>query len=255
VSDIIQIDGVYSGYDAIQVLMGIDLRIQSGKVTAILGLNGMGKTTLMRTIAGLLPATRGEIRFDGDRINGLAPDAISKRGLILVPEGHPAFRDMTVEENLLIGAFALARRHAARARLDRIYAVFPHLKQRRTQIAGSLSGGELQMLALGRALMGEPKALLVDEPSLGLAPVMVQDIFRSFQRLKEDGLTILLVEQNTGKALELADHVYVLANGRVALSSPRISVTEEALHSIYFSQGRKTDEPAASPTYKGIAND
>lgn len=254
-SDIIQINGVYGGYDAIQVLMGIDLRIQSGKVTAILGLNGMGKTTLMRTIAGLLPATRGEIRFDGDRINGIAPHVISERGLILVPEGHPAFRDMTVEENLLIGAFAVARRQAARAKLDRIYTLFPHLNNRRTQIAGSLSGGESQMLALGRALMGEPKVLLVDEPSLGLAPVLVKEIFRSFQRLKEEGLTILLVEQNTRKALELADHVYVLANGRVALSSPRVSVTEEALHSIYFGQGRQMDEPAASPTYEGVAHD
>lgn len=238
-SDLLQVKNLHSGYGAISVLRGVDLTVAPGKVTVVLGLNGMGKTTLLRAITGQLPVTQGEVLFRGERLNGLAPHVVARKGLILVPEGHPAFRDMTVEENLLMGAFAPERRAALSSGLARVYAMFPHLKGRRRQVAGSLSGGESQMLALGRGLLGEPSLLMVDEPSLGLAPVVVQEIFRIFASLKDQGLTILLVEQNTHKALALADHVYVLSSGKVVLSAPGKDVNEEELHALYFSHGKR----------------
>jgi branched-chain amino acid transport system ATP-binding protein len=192
--------------------------VEAGEIVAIVGANGAGKTTTMRTIAGLLRPTRGQVLLDGQRIDGVAPETLVRRGLCLVPEGRRIFPGLTVYENLEVATAAWRRRGQSLAPdLDRVYALFPRLQERERQLGWSLSGGEQQMLAIGRALMAHPRLLLLDEPSLGLAPVLVEEVFATIRDINERGTTILLVEQNAYQALQLAHRAYVLENGEVQL--------------------------------------
>ncbi|HVM78914.1 MAG TPA: ABC transporter ATP-binding protein [Stellaceae bacterium] len=198
----------------------VSLRVPEGSVVALLGSNGAGKTTTLNAIAGLVPASGGAIRWEGEAIDGLAAHAIVPKGLALSPEGWRLFVSQTVEQNLHLGATALADKTQFEALLARVYDVFPRLAERRRQRAGTLSGGERQMLALGRALMSAPKLLMLDEPSLGLAPAVVEQLYDTLERLHEEGLTLLLAEQSVPLALEIADYAYVLQTGRTVLEGP-----------------------------------
>jgi branched-chain amino acid transport system ATP-binding protein len=234
----LEVADLRAGYGAINVLWDVSLTIAIGQTTAIVGPNGAGKTTLLRAIMGLVPATAGEIRLDGRSIAGRATWDLVQAGLVMIPEGRLIFRDMTVEENLLMGAYPKSCRAAYVENLERVYELFPRLKERRRQVAGSLSGGEAQMLALGRGLMEEPKIVLIDEPSLGLAPVLVDEIFRIIARLRSERRTIVLVEQNTVRTLKVADHVYLMQAGRVTLSEAAERVDLARLHDLYFAGAR-----------------
>jgi branched-chain amino acid transport system ATP-binding protein len=204
---------LYTSYGAIAALQGVSLEVSSGSVVALVGANGAGKSTTLNTISGLLQPARGSILFEDREIGGWRADRVASLGLVQVPEGRQVLGSLTVEENLLLGAYTRTDRDIHKD-LGDIYVRFPHLKTRRTQIADSLSGGEQQMLALGRALMSRPKLLMLDEPSLGLAPLIVREVFRIIRELKTH-TTILLVEQNARKALEVADYAYVIEGGRV----------------------------------------
>jgi branched-chain amino acid transport system ATP-binding protein len=206
---------VSAGYGDTQVLWGISLSVQKGQLVALIGANGAGKTTTLRTVCGLVKTSAGTIRYKGAPITGKPVHEVVDLGITLVPEGRQLFPKMTVEENLRAGAY-LARAKANRARnLDRVYETFPRLKERRTQVAETMSGGEQQMVAIGRALMQDPELIMFDEPSLGLSPLMVEEIFRVIKRLHAEGLTVFLVEQNVKQTLRVADYCYVLENGRV----------------------------------------
>jgi branched-chain amino acid transport system ATP-binding protein len=206
---------VAAGYGDTQVLWGISLSVQKGQLVALIGANGAGKTTTLKTVCGLVKTSAGTIRYDGKPITGRPVHEVVDLGITLVPEGRQLFPKMTVEENLRAGAY-LARAKKNRARnLDRVYETFPRLKERRTQIAETMSGGEQQMVAIGRALMQDPQLIMFDEPSLGLSPLMVEEIFRVIKRLHAEGLTVFLVEQNVKQTLRVADYCYVLENGRV----------------------------------------
>jgi branched-chain amino acid transport system ATP-binding protein len=209
---------VDAGYGAVRVLHGVSLEVREGETVALIGANGAGKTTTLRAVSGLLPLRRGRIEFEGRRLDGLTPAQVVAHGIAHVPEGRQLFPSMTVVENLELGA----RTRAARARigesLERVFDLFPRLRERQAQLAGTLSGGEQQMCAIGRGLMACPRLIMLDEPSLGLAPVMVKVIFEDLIRINAQGLTILLVEQNVLRSLSLADRAYVLENGRVTLA-------------------------------------
>jgi branched-chain amino acid transport system ATP-binding protein len=207
-------------YDKVQALRGISLRVPESGIVTIVGGNGAGKTTTLRAISGLAKLAAGEIRFNGERIDTLEPDRIVARGIAHVPEGRRVFPDMTVEENLRTGAFLRRDAPAVAADLESVYARFPRLRERRRQMAKTMSGGEQQMLAIGRALMTGPKLLLMDEPSMGLAPVIVEEIGRIILEIKARGVPVILVEQNAELALEIADYAYVLENGTLALEGP-----------------------------------
>ena len=215
---LLEVGGLAGGYGRLQVLHGVDLAVPAGRITALVGGNGAGKTTTMAMLAGLLAPSAGTIRYRGDAVEGWSAAQRVAAGLVLVPEGRLVFPDMTVEENLRLGAINRQARSHAAEELEGVYAQFPRLAERRRQAAGTLSGGEQQMLALGRGLMSRPRLLLLDEPSLGLAPVMVDLIFDAIGDLAGAGMTILLSEQNVGLSLELAERAYVLENGAVALS-------------------------------------
>jgi branched-chain amino acid transport system ATP-binding protein len=232
----IEVSNLRAGYGAINILWDISLSIAPGKFTTIIGPNGAGKTTLLRAIMGLLPATQGRIQFQGQSLGGVKTWEMASQGISLIPEGRMIFRDMTVEENLLMGAFARQYRACSEINLELAYDMFPRLKERRRQLAGSLSGGEAQMLAMGRGLMSAPQVILIDEPSLGLAPVVVGDLFDILHRLKEEGKTIVLVEQNTHRAVGVADHVYLMQSGKVLLSKAAAEVDLDALHDLYFAR-------------------
>ncbi|QVN23138.1 ABC transporter ATP-binding protein [Burkholderia pyrrocinia] len=232
----LDVQGLRAGYGAINVLWDVSLAAKRGEVTTIVGPNGAGKSTLLRAIMGMLPLQRGQVSFDGEPLMGVPVWQLPARGIAMVPEGRMIFREMSIEENLMLGAFPKALRHGARARLDEVYALFPVLKARRALPAGTLSGGQAQMLALGRGLMSSPDLILIDEPSLGLAPVMVREVFEILARLKADGRTIVLVEQNTQLALRLADQVYLMQGGKVVLSSRAEHVSLDALHDLYFAR-------------------
>jgi branched-chain amino acid transport system ATP-binding protein len=207
-------------YGKVRALSGVSLSVPEDGIVTIIGSNGAGKSTTLRAISGLAKLSAGEIRFAGERIDTLAPDRIVARGIAHVPEGRRIFKDMTVEENLMTGAF-LRRDPAAVARdLDGVFMRFPRLAERRRQLAKTMSGGEQQMLAIGRALMAKPKLLLMDEPSMGLAPVIVEEIARIVVEIKAQGVPVVLVEQNAELALKLADHAYVLETGTLALEGP-----------------------------------
>jgi branched-chain amino acid transport system ATP-binding protein len=205
----------------------VSLEVKQGSVVALLGSNGAGKTTTLNAVAGLVRASRGDIAWDGQEITNLPAFAIVPRGLALSPEGWRLFVGQTVEQNLRLGATTLADRRKLQAQLDRVYAMFPRLAERRRQRAGTLSGGERQMLALGRALMSEPKLLMLDEPSLGLAPAIVDALYDTLQRLHREGLTLLLAEQSVPLALAIADYAYVLQTGRTVLEGPAAELAQD----------------------------
>jgi len=211
------VQGLTSHYGRVQALHGVELNIFEGELVALVGANGAGKTTLLRAISGVQPTSGGSVRFAGQELVGKRADQRVRLGICQVPEGRQVFGPMTVEINLKLGAFARSDREIADD-LDEMYELFPILRQRALQAAGTLSGGQQQMLALARALMGRPKLLLLDEPSMGLAPLMVQEIFAFVRRLKDQGRTILLVEQNANAALSLADRGYVMETGRLTLN-------------------------------------
>ena len=215
-------------YQKIAALKGVSMAVPAGGIVTIIGANGAGKTTALRAISGLQPLTRGEIRFEDERIDGLAPEEIVRRGIAHVPEGRRVFPDLTVEENLRTGAFLRSDKEAVQASLADVFRRFPRLGQRRRQWARSMSGGEQQMLAIGRALMSAPRVLLLDEPSMGLSPVMVQEIARIVTDISGQGIPVVLVEQNAEMALLLAQYAYVLETGTVALEGPAADLHENA---------------------------
>ncbi len=215
---LLAVTGLEVAYGAIQVVWGVDLALQAGQVAAILGPNGAGKTTVLRAVAGLVPSLRGAIRFAGrDLTREPAHERVARR-LCLVPEGRQLWPRMTVEENLLMGAYSPALRGGARQEIERVYGLFPHLAERRRQLAGTLSGGEQQLCAIGRGLMGRPLLLLLDEPSLGLAPLMAAQVFELVRRIAAGGVGILLAAQNAHQALAVAAHAWVMESGRVQLA-------------------------------------
>jgi branched-chain amino acid transport system ATP-binding protein len=217
---VLRLRNVDAGYGKLSVLRRVSLHVRPGEIVTIVGANGAGKTTLLRAVSGLVRASAGEISFDGADVTRLATEKIVARGCSLVPEGRQVFAPMPVRENLLLGAhvqYARGRRHEVAEDLERVYALFPVLRQRQDQLAGTLSGGEQQMLAMGRALMARPKLMMLDEPSMGLAPLVVRDIFAIVRRISEGGTTVLLVEQNARSALRLASRGYVLETGRIVL--------------------------------------
>lgn len=230
----LEIRNLRAGYGAINVLWDVDLDFVEGQLTAIVGPNGAGKSTLMNAIMGLVTPTQGEILLRGEAITGCRTWDMAAHGVALIPEGRLVFRDMSVEENLILGAFPAKQRPGLARNLEHVYALFPVLKERRKQLAGSLSGGEAQMVAMGRGMMAEPRLLLIDEPSLGLAPVIVQALFATLQKLKDEGVTIILVEQNTHMALGVADRVFMMRSGRVVLDQAAAQVDVERLHELYF---------------------
>jgi branched-chain amino acid transport system ATP-binding protein len=232
----LEVVNLRAGYGAINVLWDVSIHVPRGKLTTIVGPNGAGKTTLLRAIMGLVPVRGGEVRVDGARLNGSDAWRMCDHGMALVPEGRMVFKEMTVEENLLVGAFPKRCRGRAKANMRAAYDLFPQLELRKRQLAGALSGGEAQMLAIGRALMSEPRVLLIDEPSLGLAPIMVQAVLTIIEQLKSAGRTIVLVEQNTELALRLADHVYLMQSGAVVFSETASSVQLDQLHDLYFAR-------------------
>lgn len=212
----LKIEDLRVNYGGIEAVKGISFEVPEGEIVTLIGANGAGKSTTLRTIAGLVNPASGHIRFQNEDITGLSPDRIVSRGITLVPEGRRVFPDLTVLENLKIGAYL--RKDSLEDDIERIYALFPRLKERFWQPAGTLSGGEQQMVAVGRALMSKPKLMMMDEPSLGLAPLVVKDIFSIIKRVNGQGVTILLIEQNANMALHTADTAYVLETGRLTLS-------------------------------------
>jgi branched-chain amino acid transport system ATP-binding protein len=228
----LKVDNIHVYYGEAEALRGVSLNVERGEMIAIVGANGAGKTTTLRTIAGLIKPRKGVIELDGERIDKLPPYEIVKRGVALVPEGRGIFPEMTVWENLLLGAYTRKDRNEIMDNLKRVYELFPKLEERKKQLAGTLSGGEQQMLAIGRALMLNPKILMLDEPSLGLAPTLVQKIFEVLQLIHKQGTTILLVEQNVHWALNASDRAYVLENGRIVLEGN----SRELLNSKYVKQ-------------------
>jgi len=205
-------------YGGIQAVKGIDVTVGDGELVCLIGANGAGKTTTLKGICGLLPIKSGRIRYAGDDITGFPSFKLVRRGLAMVPEGRGMFGALTIEENLAMGAYARKDRGAIRADIERVFGLFPRLKERRRQTAGTLSGGEQQMLAMGRALMSRPRLLLLDEPSMGLAPLMVQKVFETIIAVAKEGVTMLLIEQNAKLALEVSDRGYVMESGEITLS-------------------------------------
>ena len=216
---ILEVKGLTSHYGRIQALHGLDIKVREGQLVALVGGNGAGKTTLLRTLSGVQPASGGEIYFRGKPITRLSSDRRVKLGICQVPEGRQVFGPMTIEDNLRLGAYTRHKRELAED-LEKSYVLFPILKEKRALPAGTLSGGQQQMLVIARALMGRPKLLLLDEPSMGLAPLLIVEIFRVFKMLKAQGITIFLVEQNAHAALSIADVGYILATGHILLSGP-----------------------------------
>src|SRR6266850_2080590 len=219
-STLLRLDGLEAGYGDLTAVSGVSLEVRQGEAVALIGSNGAGKTTTLRAITGLLPPRGGRVEFDGVRIDGLDTAKIVTLGIAHVPEGRQLFPTLTVRDNLELGARGGDRRQRAET-LDSVFTLFPRLRERERQLAGTLSGGEQQMCAIGRGLMARPRLLLLDEPSLGLAPVMVRLIFENLKRINESGTTILLVEQNVARALALSHRAYVLENGRIVLDGPR----------------------------------
>ena len=218
---LLRIDGIEVGYGDLTAVRDVSLEVPEGEVVALIGANGAGKTTTLRALSGLLPLRRGRIELDGQRLDGLGSAQVAARGIAHVPEGRQLFPTMTVRENLELGARTRAARRARARTLDRVFELFPRLLEREAQLAGTLSGGEQQMCAIGRGLMACPRLLVLDEPSLGLAPVLVKTIFEDLARINGQGLTVLLVEQNVLRSLRLAHRGYVIDNGRTTLAGPR----------------------------------
>jgi branched-chain amino acid transport system ATP-binding protein len=216
----LEIKGISASYGAVRALENVSLSVPAGRIVCLLGANGAGKTSTLNCISGVVPVTAGAIRFEGDDITGWPIDRIVKRGIVQVPEGREIFPELSVADNLVLGTWLRRRDRAAAKGFDRVYDYFPRLKERADQHAGTLSGGEQQMLMIGRALMAQPKLLLLDEPSLGLSPLLVQQLFGIIARVHADGVPILLVEQNAAVALAASDHAYILENGEIRLDGP-----------------------------------
>ena len=223
----LEVEGLQVAYGDAIAIWDVSLTVGAGELVSVVGPNGSGKTTLINTIAGLLPVRSGRLRFGGEDLTRVAPHDVSRRGIAIVPEGRRLFVGMTVEENLEIGAYTPAARAQRDSRLERVYAMFPVLRARRRQAAGTLSGGEQQMVAIGRALMAGPRLLLLDEPSLGLAPAIVDQVFEVVEALHRDGTAVLLVEQNVPRALAVASRAYVLAEGRIVSAGPPAALLAE----------------------------
>ncbi len=216
----LKITGLKVRYGAIEAIKGIDLYANEGTIVALLGANGAGKSTTLRTISGLVEAASGTIEFFGKPIHKLDVEQIARLGIAQSPEGRQVFKDLTVEENLRVGAFTVKNRKQIKANFERVYGYFPVLKERKNQVSSTLSGGEQQMLAIGRALMSSPKVLLLDEPSLGLAPLIVQSIMKIVKEISEEGTTVIIVEQNAAQTLKIADYAYVLEVGNLTMQGP-----------------------------------
>jgi len=232
------VEGVYTAYDKADVLEDVSLAAAPGKITCLLGSNGSGKTTLIRSVLGLTRPNRGRIRFDGADLTGLPTHRIVGAGIACIPEGRQVFPKLTVEENLRLGAYQEPDPAVVAGRLEKVYGTFPRLKERQAQIAGTLSGGEQAMVSIGRGLMSAPKLLIVDEPSLGLAPILVKENFNIIRRINDDGITVFLVEQNVRQTLAIADYGYVLSKGRVvAAGTPDALGRTQEVHAAYFGQG------------------
>jgi branched-chain amino acid transport system ATP-binding protein len=235
---LLALDKLKVAYGGIQAVKGIDLAVARGELVCLIGANGAGKTTTLKGICGLQPVSSGTIRYDGEDVTGRRSFELVRRGLAMVPEGRGVFGALTIEENLAMGAYARRDKAAVRADIERAFALFPRLAERRRQTAGTLSGGEQQMLAMARALMSKPRLLLLDEPSMGLAPLMVQKVFETIVTVSRDGVTMLLIEQNAKLALEVAHRGYVMESGEITLSGP----ANELLH-----------DPAVRAAYLGEA--
>jgi branched-chain amino acid transport system ATP-binding protein len=231
---LLEVRDLRSGYGRVEVLRGVSLSVGAGELVALLGSNGAGKTTFNNTVCGLVPAWEGDVVFEGQKINGLNPRGIVQSGLIQVPEGRKIFPNLSVIENLELGSFARARAHRAQ-NLERMLTIFPRLRERRAQLAGTLSGGEQQMLAISRGLMAEPKLLILDEPSLGLSPLLVEEMFTLIAQIRQQNISVLLVEQNVAQALEIADKAYVLENGGLRFEgTPQALLASDALRQAYL---------------------
>ena len=222
----LRLENIESGYGEVQVLWGISLDVPVGKMTTIIGANGAGKTTTLRATMGSIRTWKGRVLLQGEDVTRLSPHAKANRGLVLVPEGRQLFPDMSVEENLEMGGYSKRARKQQKRNLERVYELFPRLKERCKQKSSTLSGGEQQMLAMGRGLMQEPTVLMIDELSLGLAPVLAQQLFLTLKTLREQGLTIVLVEQNVHLALAMSDYTYVFAEGRIHIHGPSDEVAK-----------------------------
>ncbi len=235
---LLALDKLKVAYGGIQAVKGIDLEVARGELVCLIGANGAGKTTTLKGICGLQPVASGAIRYEGDDVTGRRAFELVRRGLAMVPEGRGVFGALTIEENLAMGAYVRKDRPGVRADVERVFTLFPRLAERRRQTAGTLSGGEQQMLAMGRALMSKPRLLLLDEPSMGLAPLMVQKVFETVLAVSREGVTILLIEQNAKLALEVSHRGYVMESGEITLAGP----AKELLH-----------DPAVRAAYLGEA--
>jgi branched-chain amino acid transport system ATP-binding protein len=223
----LEVAGIDAFYGKVQALWDVSFSVAAGEIVTIIGANGAGKSTALKTVSGLLKPRKGQIVFEGANVTGLAPNKLVERGMVLIPEARQLWPAMTVLENLEMGAYARPARSARARTLESVFAMFPFLKQRARQKAGTLSGGEQQMCAIGRGLMARPRLLLLDEPALGLAPLLVREVFASLKSIREQGVTIVLVEQNVAHALALADRAFVLETGRVTLSGPARDLTHD----------------------------
>ena len=234
-SDLLTVQGIQTAYDRIDVLHGVSLTVAQGTITCILGANGAGKSTLIRSILGLTPAHTGSIHFDGQPISGLPTHRVIGRGIACIPEGRKVFPKMTVEENLRVGAYQQPDEREVLRRMDQTYELFPRLKERRLQLAGTMSGGEQAMVSIGRGLMAQPRLLIIDEPSLGLSPLYVKENFRIISDINRLGITVLLVEQNVRQTLAIAHYGYVLSQGRlVAQGTAEQLNNNEEVRAAYF---------------------
>lgn len=231
----ISIENIHTAYDKADVLLGVSLTVEAGSITCMLGSNGAGKTTVIRSILGLTPPRQGAIKVDGDDITGLPTHKVISRGIACIPEGRRMFPKLTVEENLRLGAYQVKGEATIRQRLDEVYDTFPRLAERRDQLAGTMSGGEQAMVSIGRGLMGAPRILLIDEPSLGLSPLYVKENFRIIERIREQGITVFLVEQNVHQTLAIADYGYVLSGGRLVAQGTAAELKDNPeVHAAYF---------------------
>jgi branched-chain amino acid transport system ATP-binding protein len=234
---LLELSGLEVAYGGIQAVKGIDLHVGEGELVCLIGANGAGKTTTLKGICGVQPVKAGTVRYAGENVTGKPPHRLVRRGLAMVPEGRGVFGALTIEENLAMGAYIRSDRAGVRSDIERVFTLFPRLQERRRQTAGTLSGGEQQMLAIGRALMSKPRLLLLDEPSMGLAPLMVQKVFETVLSVSKEGVTILLIEQNAKLALEVSHRGYVMESGVITLSGDAKSLLDDpAVRAAYLGE-------------------
>ncbi|KMN38210.1 MULTISPECIES: ABC transporter ATP-binding protein [unclassified Chromobacterium] len=234
---ILEVKNLQVAYGGIQAVKGIDFHIEQGELVTLIGANGAGKTTTLKTLVGMVKKSGGSIQYDGKDIASIAPHNFVRHGLAMVPEGRGIFAKLTVEENLLMGAYYRDDKAAILSEAERVYELFPRLKERQKQLAGTLSGGEQQMVAMGRAMLSKPKLLLLDEPSMGLAPIIVEKIFEIIQMVAKEGVTMLLVEQNAKLALEVSQRGYVMESGRITMSGPaKDLLNDERVRNAYLGE-------------------